>query len=202
MASQALVSFLFALALVIATVRCNSEVDVLSAWKATLVDPNNVLQSWDPTLLNPCTWFHITCNSENSVTRVDLGSAGLSGSLSPLLGNLTNLQYLEVYDNNITGTIPAEIGYLTSLVSLDLYNNQLSGPIPATLGNLKYLRFMRLNNNYLSGILPEQVIGLVSFGNLMILNVANNSLAGTVPSTNSTGYAVTTIIQDPRAQNA
>ncbi|KAF8062821.1 hypothetical protein N665_1195s0008 [Sinapis alba] len=25
--------------------------------RVTLVDPNNVLQSWDPTLVNPCTWF-------------------------------------------------------------------------------------------------------------------------------------------------
>ncbi|XP_031282209.1 leucine-rich repeat protein 1-like [Pistacia vera] len=173
MASQALVSFLFAFDIVITTVRCNSEGDVLSSWKATLVDPNNVLQSWDPTLVNPCNWFHVTCNSKNSVTRVDLGNAGLHGPLVPQLGNLTNLQYLEVFENNITGSIPDEIGHLTSLVSLDLYNNKLSGPIPATLGNLKSLRFM---------------------------NVANNSLAGTVHSTNSTGYAVTTIIQDPRAQ--
>ncbi|KAJ0096209.1 hypothetical protein Patl1_17001 [Pistacia atlantica] len=152
MASQALVSFLFAFAIVITTVRCNSEGDVLSSWKATLVDPNNVLQSWDPTLVNPCTWFHVTCNSENSVKRVDLGNAGLHGPLVPQLGNLTNLQYL------------------------------------------------RLNNNNLSGILPAEVIRLITFGNLRVLNVANNSLAGTVHSTNSTGYAVTTIIQDPRAQ--
>lgn len=37
-----------------------------TAWK----DPNNVLQSWDPTLVNPCTWFHVTCNNDNSVIRV------------------------------------------------------------------------------------------------------------------------------------
>lgn len=44
--------------------------DALAAWKAQLVDPNNVLQSWDPTLVNPCTWFHITCDSNNFVVRV------------------------------------------------------------------------------------------------------------------------------------
>lgn len=38
--------------------------------RANLEDPNNVLQSWDPTLVNPCTWFHVTCNNENSVIRV------------------------------------------------------------------------------------------------------------------------------------
>ncbi|WZZ70824.1 hypothetical protein YC2023_082194 [Brassica napus] len=45
--------------------------DALYELKKSLVDdPNNVLQSWDATLVSPCTWFHITCNSENSVIRL------------------------------------------------------------------------------------------------------------------------------------
>lgn len=44
--------------------------DALNALKNSLDDPNNVLSSWDPTLVNPCTWFHVTCNNDNSVTRV------------------------------------------------------------------------------------------------------------------------------------
>ncbi|RVW69687.1 Brassinosteroid insensitive 1-associated receptor kinase 1 [Vitis vinifera] len=69
--------------------------DALNALKSNLADPNNVLQSWDATLVNPCTWFHVTCNSDNSVTRVDLGNANLSGQLVSQLGQLTNLQYLQ-----------------------------------------------------------------------------------------------------------
>ncbi|KAL5762520.1 hypothetical protein ACOSP7_018784 [Xanthoceras sorbifolium] len=175
--------------------------DALYSWKSNLTDPNNVLQSWDPTLVNPCTWFHVTCNGENSVTRVDLGNAGLQGPLAPQLGLLSNLQYLEVFNNNISGSIPPVIGNLTNLISLGLHFNQLSGPIPTSLGNLKSLMFLRLNNNNLSGSIPTDVIQLISYGNLRIMNVANNSLAGTVHPTNSTGYAVTSIIQDPRAQN-
>ena len=30
-------------------------------------DPNNKMQSWDPTLFNPCTWFHMTCNDDKYV---------------------------------------------------------------------------------------------------------------------------------------
>lgn len=44
--------------------------DALTALKNSVSDPNNVLQSWDSTLVDPCTWFHVTCNNENSVTRV------------------------------------------------------------------------------------------------------------------------------------
>ncbi|KAK4401902.1 BRASSINOSTEROID INSENSITIVE 1-associated receptor kinase [Sesamum angolense] len=127
-------------------VSANAEGDALNALKSNLADPNNVLGSWDPTLVNPCTWFHVTCNSDNSVTRVDLGNANLSGQLVPQLGQLPNLQYLELYSNNISGRIPNELGNLTNLVSLDLYLNSLSGPIPDTLGKLQKLRFFFANN--------------------------------------------------------
>ncbi|MBA0667436.1 hypothetical protein Goklo_000521 [Gossypium klotzschianum] len=123
-------------------VACNAEGDVLNALKTNMADPNNVLQSWDPTLVNPCTWYHVTCNDRNSVTRVDLQNANLSGQLVPQLGQLPNLQYLELYGNNISGIIPEELGNLTNLLSLDLYLNNLTGGIPTTLGKLTKLQFL------------------------------------------------------------
>ncbi|CAL8107836.1 unnamed protein product [Prunus armeniaca] len=156
----------------------NVEGDALNALKSNLIDPNNVLQSWDPTLVNPCTWFHVTCNSENSVTRVDLGNANLSGQLVSQLGVLSNLQYLELYSNNITGNIPAELGTLTNLVSLDLYLNSLRGTIPDTLGKLEKLRFLRLNNNTLTGNIP---MALTKIQSLQVLDLSNNNLTGDIP---------------------
>jgi len=44
--------------------------DALNALKSNLNDPNNVLQSWDATNVDPCKWFHVTCNGDNSVIRV------------------------------------------------------------------------------------------------------------------------------------
>ena len=44
--------------------------DALHVFKKSLSDPGNVLQSWDPTLVNPCTWFHVTCNQDNNVVRM------------------------------------------------------------------------------------------------------------------------------------
>ncbi|KAG5521770.1 hypothetical protein RHGRI_034108 [Rhododendron griersonianum] len=152
-----------------ATLPAMEDLDALYAWKSVLVDPNNVLQSWNPTVKSPCTWFHITCNSLNSVVRVDLGDAGLSGPLVPHLGDLDSLQYLEVYGNNLSGSIPRELGKLFHLISLDLYNNQLSGHIPPTLGKLKSLKFMRLNSNKLTGKIPIQFIQLIQWGNLQIM---------------------------------
>uniref|UniRef100_A0A6N2KDF8 non-specific serine/threonine protein kinase n=1 Tax=Salix viminalis TaxID=40686 RepID=A0A6N2KDF8_SALVM len=156
----------------------NAEGDALNALRTNLLDPGDVLQSWDPTLVNPCTWFHVTCNSENSVTRVDLGNANLTGQLVTQLGNLPNLQYLELYSNNISGTIPDELGNLTNLVSLDLYLNKLSGPIPKTLDRLQKLRFLRLNNNTLRGTIP---MNLTTITSLQVLDLSNNKLTGDIP---------------------
>ncbi|KAH1040285.1 hypothetical protein J1N35_042028 [Gossypium stocksii] len=156
----------------------NAEGDALNALKNNLADPNSVLQSWDSTLVNPCTWFHVTCNSENSVTRVDLGNANLSGQLVPQLGQLPNLQYLELYSNNISGIIPEDLGNLTNLVSLDLYLNTLTGHIPSTLGKLQKLRFLRLNNNTLAGHIPMPLTTIMS---LQVLDLSNNKLEGDIP---------------------
>ncbi|XP_027917130.1 BRASSINOSTEROID INSENSITIVE 1-associated receptor kinase 1-like isoform X2 [Vigna unguiculata] len=150
-----------------------------------MIDPNNVLQSWDSTLVNPCTWFHVTCNNDNSVIRVDLGNANLSGELAAQLGQLSNLQYLELYSNNITGKIPIELGSLTNLVSLDLYSNKITGLIPDELANLKKLRFLRLNNNSLSGKIP---VSLTNVDKLQVLDLSINNLTGDVPTNGSFSY--------------
>nr|XP_018675199.1 PREDICTED: somatic embryogenesis receptor kinase 2 isoform X2 [Musa acuminata subsp. malaccensis] len=163
-------------------VLANMEGDALHNLKTNLNDPNNVLQSWDPTLVNPCTWFHVTCNNDNSVIRVDLGNAQLSGTLVPQLGQLKNLQYLELYSNNISGTIPSDLGNLTNLVSLDLYLNSFTGKIPDSLGKLTKLRFLRLNNNSLSGPIPKSLTNITA---LQVLDLSNNNLSGEVPSTGS-----------------
>ncbi|GFY85781.1 somatic embryogenesis receptor-like kinase 2 [Actinidia rufa] len=144
--------------------------DALHNLRTNLEDPNNVLQSWDPTLVNPCTWFHVTCNNDNSVIRVDLGNAALSGQMVPQLGLLKNLQYLELYSNNISGPIPTDLGNLTNLVSLDLYLNSFTGPIPDTLGKLSKLRFLDLSNNRLSGAVPDNG----SFSLFTPISFANN----------------------------
>ncbi|EFJ20034.1 hypothetical protein SELMODRAFT_444078 [Selaginella moellendorffii] len=160
----------------------NVEGDILHSLRRSLVDPENVLQSWDPTLVDPCTWFHITCDNQNRVIRVDLGNAKLSGVLIPELGKLENLRHLELYKNNIAGHIPQELGNLKKLVSLDLYMNNLTGPIPRSLGKLKSLAFLRLNKNRLSGQIPRE---LSSISSLKIVDLSDNDLCGTIPTSGS-----------------
>ncbi|XP_039060664.1 somatic embryogenesis receptor kinase 1-like isoform X1 [Hibiscus syriacus] len=102
--------------------------------------------------------------------------------LLPHLGLLKNLQYLELYSNNISGPIPSDLGNLTSLVSLDLYLNSFSGPIPESLCRLSKLRFLRLNNNTLTGPIP---LSLTNITSLQVLDLSNNHLSGEVPDNGS-----------------
>ncbi|KAI5661182.1 hypothetical protein M9H77_20505 [Catharanthus roseus] len=156
----------------------NSEGNALHALRSRLVDPENVLQSWDPTLVDPCTWFHVTCNADNHVVRLDLGNSNISGSLGPELGELKHLQYLELYRNNIGGKIPKELGNLENLISMDLYDNRFEGKIPKSFSKLKYIRFLRLNDNKLTGSIPRE---LTKLSNLKVFDVSNNDLCGTIP---------------------
>ncbi|XP_004289785.1 PREDICTED: somatic embryogenesis receptor kinase 2-like [Fragaria vesca subsp. vesca] len=168
-------TFLFFLSPALST---NSEGNALHALRSRLIDATNVLQSWDPTLVNPCTWFHVTCDANNHVIRLDLGNSNISGSLGPELGQLKHLQYLELYRNDIGGKIPKELGNLKNLVSMDLYGNRFEGKIPKSFSKLKSLRFLRLNNNKLSGSIPRE---LTRLSNLKVFDVSNNDLCGTIP---------------------
>ncbi|KAI3467783.1 hypothetical protein Pfo_024446 [Paulownia fortunei] len=177
-----ILSHLLLLIHALAPINANLEGDALYALRRAVNDPENVLQSWDPTLVDPCTWFHVTCDGDNRVTRLDLGNAKLSGKLVPELGKLERLQYLELYMNNLMGPIPAELGKLKSLVSLDLYHNNLTGTIPPSLSNLSNLKFLRLNGNRLTGRIPRE---LTKLGNLKIFDVSSNDLCGTIPTSGS-----------------
>eukprot|EP00257_Ricinus_communis_P013315 XP_015570728.1 leucine-rich repeat protein 1 [Ricinus communis] len=149
MASSSLLSFCASLTLAIIPTLVpagygNAEGDALISLKSSLSDPNNVLASWDPSLVDPCTWFHVTCNQNNEVTRVDLGRENLSGHLVPELKVLQNLQYLSLFGNKLDGSIPKEIADISSLLSRDLSNNDLCGMIPP---GLQHVPVLHLGNN-------------------------------------------------------
>ncbi|KAF4364384.1 hypothetical protein F8388_006961 [Cannabis sativa] len=168
----------FAFLLLSPAISTNSEGSALHALRNRLSDPTNVLQSWDPTLVNPCTWFHVSCDNNNHVIRLDLGNSNISGTLGSELGELKHLQYLELYMNDISGKIPEELGNLKNLVSMDLYNNKFEGKIPKSFSKLNSLKFLRVNNNKLSGTIPRELTKLT---NLKVFDVSNNDLCGTIP---------------------
>ena len=57
----------------------------------------------------------------------------MSGPIPPELGNLSNLTFLYLSDNDLSGEIPRELGNLAKLQELYLGGNQLEGCVPSSL---------------------------------------------------------------------
>ncbi|RCV17143.1 hypothetical protein SETIT_3G195800v2 [Setaria italica] len=167
------------MAVSLAPVAANEEGDALMALRHSVEDPDGVLASWDPNLVNPCTWVHVGCNDDNRVNRIELANMRLSGPLPAELGKLEQLQYMEMSGNNLQGPIPEEFGDLKNLISMDLYNNDISGHLPRTLGNLKSLQFLRIDHNRLTGPIPRELSELPNLANV---DFSSNDLCGTIPT--------------------
>ena len=124
------------------------------------------------------TWYGVTVENA-SVVAVELWNNHLNGIIPPEIGQLINLQILNLGDNHLTGTIPSEIGQLSNLQYLDITNNQLTGNIPSSIGELNNLYGLYLYNNQLSGAFPAELGGCT---NLRTLFVGYNNFSGVIPA--------------------
>ena len=106
------------------------------------------------------------------------GSTALRGVLPPQVGQLRQLQVLDLRGHRLTA-LPPEIGQLRQLQVLDLSFNRLLGPLSPELGQLAQLQFLDLGGNELWGPLPPELGQLTA---LEELSLAFNMLTGSLPS--------------------
>ena len=123
-------------------------------------------------------WYGVDTDGYGRVTRLSLYDNGLSGPVSPTLGQLANLTDLELGSDSLTGPIPPELGNLANLTRLTLSNNSLTGPIPPELGNLANLTRLGLSSNRLTGAIPPELGNLADLG---FLHLSGNDLTGAIP---------------------
>ena len=132
-------------------------------------------------------WSGVTVGgTPRRVTRLNLESRGLTGSVPAVLGELSALSQLRLSWNHLTGPIPPELGRLTQLEYLGLAGNRLTGSIPQELGSIGGT----LQTLHLSGPRPlPSGAGLTgpipsSLGNLTGLRylwLDGNRLTGPIP---------------------
>ncbi|KAL6956789.1 Phosphotransferases with an alcohol group as acceptor [Sarracenia purpurea var. burkii] len=124
----------------------NYEVVALMAIKNEFNDPYNVLENWDINSVDPCSWRMVTCSADGYVSALGLPSQSLSGTLSPGIANLSNLQSVLMQNNAIAGPITAAIGKLEKLQALDLSSNKFNDQYDpeVRLGHLKRYTFKEL----------------------------------------------------------
>ena len=126
------------------------------------------------------TWHGIVTDDQDRVTEINLFDNGLTGSIPPEVGELSELKGLHLESNELMGSIPAKIGQLHNLETLNLSRNDLSGTVPGEMGQLGNLNTLYLQKNMLTGTIPPE-IGQLS--DLEILRLDANDLEGNIPGT-------------------
>ena len=82
-------------------------------------------------------WHGVTVTgTPQQVTKLELATKSLTGSIPAVLGRFWKLAHLDLSDNSLTGTIPVELGLLRNLRELRLSGNSLTGCIPVALQNV------------------------------------------------------------------
>ncbi|XP_022157328.1 probable LRR receptor-like serine/threonine-protein kinase IRK [Momordica charantia] len=110
---------------------------------------------------------------------IDFSDNILSGGLPESMQMLSSCTYLNLRRNSFTGEVPRWIGELKNLETLDLSANNFSGQVPSSIGNLQLLKKFNVSTNYLSGNLPESMENCV---NLLSIDASHNHLSGNLPS--------------------
>ncbi|PQQ06682.1 putative LRR receptor-like serine/threonine-protein kinase [Prunus yedoensis var. nudiflora] len=141
-------------------------------------DPFGVMTSWNETI-QFCHWHGVTCGHRHKrITKLELKSLKLAGSISPHVGNLSFLRVINLQNNSFSHEIPQDIGRLRRLQQLVLQNNSLSGQIPSNLSGCSKLIYFALGFNFLVGSIPKE---LGTLSKLRLISIHENHLTGSIP---------------------
>ncbi|KAF8109497.1 hypothetical protein N665_0095s0066 [Sinapis alba] len=171
-------SILFA-ALFQSSYSCNSkDKNTLLQIKKSFNNPQ-LLSSWDPQTDCCTSWTGIQCTNGRVTLLSMANDDNVFGHIPDQIGDLLELQSLEMSYMNLTGNIPRTITKLKYLDFLFLKWNRLSGPIPDYISELKNVTFIDLSYNKFTGPIPGW---LTQMPKLQTFQIDNNSLTGSIPN--------------------
>ncbi|XP_057503586.1 probable LRR receptor-like serine/threonine-protein kinase At3g47570 isoform X1 [Actinidia eriantha] len=152
----------------------------LLAFKAHITsDPSGVLAKNWSTTASVCHWIGVSCGVlQQRVTALNLSHMGLTGTLSPHLGNLSFLALLSLSFNHFHGQIPEDWASLHQLEEIYLGYNNFSGDVPSWNGNFSNLKLLGLKYNQLTGSIPYAIFNMSS---LQRVDLTSNGLYGSLP---------------------
>ncbi|MBW2731650.1 MAG: hypothetical protein JRH20_04610 [Deltaproteobacteria bacterium] len=82
----------------------------------------------------------------------------LQGSIPPEIGQLKNLQDLQLHRNEFIGSIPSELGQLSKLKNLRLDRNQLTDSEPGAFSGLLAIDYINVRENQLTQQAVDSII--------------------------------------------
>ncbi|CAL5392972.1 unnamed protein product [Camellia sinensis] len=109
---------------------------------------------------------------------LSLGWNNHSGTIPKQVLTFSSLLNLYLHDNHLVGSIQLEIGNLINLEQLDVSRNMLFGKIPSTLGSCVKLRFLYTQSNNFWGTLPSS---LSYMRGIEELDLSHNNFSGKIP---------------------
>jgi Leucine-rich repeat (LRR) protein len=106
--------------------------------------------------VDECQWYGVYCNGEGWVRELSLNGQGRRGKIPSEIRILQdNLVSLDLSRNEISGSIPDELFQLTNLERLYVYQNQLTGGVSPKFSLLQDLTHLHASHNNLDGPLPN-----------------------------------------------
>ena len=103
-----------------------------------------------------CEWYGVVCEN-GKVVGLYLDENNMYGSISTMIGLLTDLVNIDVESNYLSGPIPTEVGNLSNLRRFEADSNKLTGSIPSEFYNIKDLKEIYLQLNEFTGPVPEEL---------------------------------------------
>ncbi|GJN19338.1 hypothetical protein PR202_gb06605 [Eleusine coracana subsp. coracana] len=163
-------------------------------------DPSRALSTWGNLSLPICQWHGVGCGlsgrRRGRVVALDLAELNLLGTITPALGNLTylrqfhgilppelgnlhDLETLQINYNSIVGVISPSLSNCSHLTEISVYGNKIHGGIPSELFSLHNLESLFLGENFLTGSISSNIGRLV---NLKKLVLERNNMTGEIPT--------------------
>ncbi|KAG2308589.1 hypothetical protein Bca52824_028337 [Brassica carinata] len=96
---------------------------------------NRITWQGDPCVPQHLMWDGLNCRYKDistppRITYLNLSSTGLTGTIAASIQNLTQLEKLDLSNNNLTGELP---DFLSNISFINLSENDLNGTVPQTL---------------------------------------------------------------------
>ncbi|CDP18523.1 unnamed protein product [Coffea canephora] len=134
------------------------------------------LTSLDLSYNNFTTFLPSQLSTLTALISLDLATNHFRGSIPSSIANISKLQHLDLYDNNLSSSlpIPSNLGKLSSLEHWDVSNNKLTGTLPESFWQLSKLEDLRIHNNSMEGIVSESHLDNLSV--LWYFDASGNSL--------------------------
>ena len=184
--------YLVLAAIVVCTFSLRSYAQVLPADSSALVDIYNA--AGGPNWANQGNWLVGTVDtwegvvvSNGRVTELSMYQGDMSGTISPSIGQLTELTKLEIKGDedtrtyvDIHGSLPAELWNCTKITRLQIKFTNITGNIPAGIESMTALQEINFQGTKLGCQIPEELFNLPS---LIKPYLHESDFTGTVPTT-------------------